>query len=109
MYIYIYIDFGNTFIFNVSGSHLKTMHTLQVTKNKIRLNIKSIFFSLFNMKACVYRMELADKSKRADVMLPFWGSVISGEAAQSLNKAYCLPLGDNNGGGPAYTHIYIYI
>ena len=38
-------------------------------------------------KLQIHRHEIADKTKRQDVMLPFWGAVASGDVARSMNKS----------------------
>ncbi|CAK0797145.1 unnamed protein product, partial [Prorocentrum cordatum] len=52
------------------------------------------------IKLEVHRVELANKSDRKDVNLPFWGKVVCEGEAVAINKAMCLPIGDNNGAGP---------
>ena len=48
----------------------------------------------------VIRVAMANKEKRQNVMLPFWGRVVCEKVAMSLNKTFCLPIGDNNSLGP---------
>ncbi|CAK0814127.1 unnamed protein product [Prorocentrum cordatum] len=52
------------------------------------------------IKLEVRRVEMANRSDKKDVNLPLWGRVICQGEAVSLNKAMCLPIGDNNGAGP---------
>ena len=56
--------------------------------------------SASTIKVDIIRTELANKSLRQNVCIPFWGKVVSETVAKVLPKAFCLPIGDNGGHGP---------
>jgi hypothetical protein len=82
---------------HVNGLALKSSRAAETVPTPIKLKVGKVG----NAKMDVHRTELANKQLRKNVMLPFWGKIICGDAALTMNKALCLPLGDNNGDGPS--------